>query len=473
MLALLRDGAEIHPVDLDDLEREIRMGLVSPTAELLHPPWTGARFRYLTEIPALQGAFEAPDARLNASMRARRRPVLALSVALTVALAAVLQTAGVSDGAPPALAALASLMARYGAAGFEPTLLDGQWWTPLLSQLVHDPELPLLHALVNLPLLAYGGYRVERALGPGGYALVASLALLVGSAFVVGLGELPAVGSSLLGYGLWSAQVAIGFRWGQAIPPESRAFYGWGTWVVFAPVYALSLVATEATHLGHLGGVLGGLLAVALVEPETTAPEARAAGRRRGNLGLAGVLLALPALLALLVPLWPGLLAFPERTVAAPDLHLRLRLPARLADHPIAALDGQAWVPAPDADEPVFVSLHEQVVDRAAFWSERLAGRARPVPPPEVAEGWDGAAWVVEDPSTGEPSWRVVEQSRSRGRRTWTVGYALRLGGLPDLGARERLYALALREVTIEERPAPDRFWSVTIPGRPAVAAPR
>ncbi len=456
MLALLRDGAEMYPVDLGDLERDIRMGLVSSTSELLHPPWTGARFRYLTEIEALKSAFEAPDARLNAWMRRPRRPGLAVGVAASVALAALLQTAGSAEGAGAALGALASAMPRYGAAGFEPTLLDGMWWTPILSQYVHDPDLPLLHALVNLPLLAYGGYRVERALGVGGYALVAGMSLLFGAGFVVLLGELPAVGSSLLGFGLWAAQIAIGFRWGQAIPQESRAFYGWGTWVVFAPLYALSLVGSDVTHTGHLGGVLGGFLAVALVSPESTAPSAGWRRRRGQNLGLGLLLTILPLALSLLIPLWPALLAFPERPVELPELRARITLPGRLADHPITALGGQSWLPAPHADEPFFLSLGvADGQDRAAFWSERLAGRAIACARPAVAPGWEGASWMILDPLSREPTWRVVEQSRVEGGLVWHAGYALRLGGLPDFGARERLMRRGLYTIEILEEPWP------------------
>lgn len=455
MLALLRDGAEMYPVDLGDLERDIRQGLVSTTAELLHPPWTGARFTYLTEIPQLANAFEAPDARFNAWLRAPRPPRLSVGVAALVLLAAALQAAGSAPGAGAWLAALASAMPRFGALGFEPTLLDGMWWTPLSSQLVHDPALPLYHALLNLPLVAYGGYRVERALGPGGYAVVAALALLCGALFVVGLGSAPAVGSSILGYGLWAAQIAIGFRFGRAIPRENRGFYGWGTWVVFAPLYALSLLGAHVTHTGHLGGVIGGLLAVAVLDPESAAPSTRVARQRRRNLSLGGALLVLPMLLALLVPRWSGLLAFPTADVELPELGLRLRLPGRLADHPVTALGGQAWLPVADADEPVFASLHlGQAEDRAAFWTDHLGGRAIPAASPGVAPGWRGEGWMILDEQSQEPLWRVVEQVRTRGRYTWRVGYALRLGGPPDLGARERLYRQAFSAVELGDPPA-------------------
>ena len=61
---------------------------------------------------------------------------------------------------------------------------------------------------------------------------------------------------------------------------------------------------------------------------------------------------------------------------------------------------------------------------------------------------------MILDNLSQEPLWRVVEQSASRGRYTWRVGYALRLGGPPDLGARARLYQRALADVELEDPPA-------------------
>ena len=427
MLALLRDGAEMYPVDLGDLDRDIRTGQVSPTAELLHPPWTGARFAYLTEIPQLKLAFDAPDARMNLWMRARRRPGLSIAVA--------------SQG-----------MARFGGLGFEPTLLEGEWWTPLASQLVHDPHQPLFHLLVNLPLVAYGGYRVERALGPSGYAAVAAASVLTGALFVLGFTDRVVVGSSLLGFGLWAAQIAIGFRWSNGIPVEQRGFYGWGTWIIFAPLYLLSLVSSNVSHVGHMGGVLGGFLAVAVLDPESAATAEVAPVRRRRGFAVALALLLLPMLICVALPWSPALLSWPELLERAPEQAATLTLPLRLSNHPLDAFGGAAWAPAADSDEPVYVSLIAGAPgDRQAFWSEALAGDPTPVAARAPAEqGWTATAWLLHDRDTGAETWRVEEWIKEDAEAgwSWAAGYALRVNGA-DPEPRERYYQRALSTVAV------------------------
>lgn len=454
MLALIRDGAEMYPVDLGDLDRDIRTGQVSPSAELLHPPWTGARFRYLTEIPQLADAFDAPDARMNLWMRARRRPGLSMAVAALAVAAATAQAAGAAPGSR--LVELAAAMARWGGLGFEPTLLEGEWWTPLASQLVHDPHQPLFHLLVNLPLVAYGGYRVERALGPSGYAAVAAASVLTGALFVVGFTDRVVVGSSLLGFGLWAAQIAIGFRWSGGIPAEQRGFYGWGTWIIFAPLYLLSLVGSNVSHVGHMGGVLGGFLAVAVLDPESAATASEAPRRRRRAFGLAAALLALPLALAIALPHAPAALSWPMLLERAPDQAATFNLPLRLSNHPLSAFGGAAWAPAADSDEPVFVSLIDGAPgDRRAFWASALAGDPVEVPARgPAAEGWTATGWIVRDRDTHADAWRVEEWTRrdAEAGYTWIAGYALRVNS-HDPEPRARYYEHTLRTVRVVEPP--------------------
>lgn len=455
MLALVRDGAEMYPVDLGDLDRDIRMGQVSPTAELLHPPWTGARFAYLTEIPQLRDAFDAPDARMNLWMRRKTRPTVSVIVAALAFVAAALQAGGSAPGSR--LSGVSDAMARLGGLGFEPTLLEGAWWTPLASQLVHDPRQPFFHLLVNLPLVAYGGYRVERALGPSGYAVVAAASVLTGAAFVLGFTDRVVVGSSLLGFGLWAAQIAIGFRWSHGIPVEQRGFYGWGTWLVFAPLYLLSLVGSDVSHVGHMGGVIGGFLAVAALSPVSTARAPDAPRRARVNTLLALALLALSPALCLILPRSPSLLAWPALEEVVEEQSVALTLPLRLANHPLVAFEGAAWVPGAESDEPIFVSrLDGAPVDRQAFWSLHLAGVAGPIAPAVSApEGWTATAWLITDPDTHAATWRVEEWLRTEDERSWAAGFAVRVNG-HDPGPRMRYYREAMADLRTTS-PAPRR----------------
>lgn len=452
MLATIRDGAEEYRVDLGDLDRDIRMGLASPTAELLHPPWTGHRFLPLRAIPALQDAFDTPDARFAAWMVSRRWPRISPVVTAVIVLAGLAQTAARSR---PALKLLSEDAVRRGAVGFEPTLVIGQWWTPWTSQLLHDPHKPLLHLLANLPLLAYCGYRVERALGPAGYLVVAAVSVAVGAAAVITLSPQPVVGSSMLGFGLWAAQIAIGFRMGHAIPQRYRAFYGWGTWVLFAPMYLLNLLATGVSHLGHLGGALGGFLAVAALRPESCAPANQERRAQRRNLGLAAAGVAASFALCAALARSPAMAGWPWVPQEIPEVGARLEVPERMAR--VEVLEKVAFVPSPGSSEPVFLDRWECPEDQdaeaiAADWARQLGAPITPVP---AGEPW-GPGWVpyAFDRRTPEGHhWGLVEQRLRQGVWVLRAGYLILLDGPTDPAPKARFYEALLRTLQAGEPP--------------------
>jgi rhomboid protease GluP len=141
--------------------------------------------------------------------------------------------------------------------GWGHQLLDGRWWGIWTSQLLHGGP---VHILSNLAIIGYCGFRVEQALGRTGLLQVMAASVLGGSVLVLLLGRSPVAGSSILGFGLWGAQIAVGFRWEECIPPALRSRYGWGNLAIFAPLYAFNLQQDGISQLGHLGALLGGLL---------------------------------------------------------------------------------------------------------------------------------------------------------------------------------------------------------------------
>ena len=127
---------------------------------------------------------------------------------------ALLQTSLASSGFPEASELLARTFGQW-MVGLGPTLLAGRWWTPWMAQLTHAD---LLHALFNAPIIAYCGYRVEQAMAPSGALAVICAAVLGGSLLIVALDSTPVIGSSIIAYGLWGAQIVIGLRMGDAVP---------------------------------------------------------------------------------------------------------------------------------------------------------------------------------------------------------------------------------------------------------------
>lgn len=451
MIATLREGTEHSSVSLAALEAEIRMGQVDPDTELCFPPWTGPRFCPLRHVPQLAEAWDAPDARFHLWMKTRRPPVLALGVAGLITLAAAAQTLLVRQAAAGDSVAArgAAAVVRWGAVGFDPTLLSGHWWSPLVSQLVHAPHAPLMHLAANLPVLAYCGIRVQRALGAGGYAVVAALSVLCGAALIIAGSNLPVVGSSLLAYGLWAAQIAIGFRMARSMPPALRGFYGWGTWVIFAPLTVLNAGAGELSQLGHLGAVAGGLLAVAVLEPESAVPRDRERAQRLRNLVFAALLLGLSALAALVLPWAPRLLVAPGVDTPVAAAGVSLALPTRMAPFSTQRWGMDVFRPSPDTDEVLFVSLSEEpvAVDEPAFWSARL-GAAVVAESPAVREG-DGLEQMLQVVNSKNTVQHIDVRTLRRGRWALRTGAAL---ADPE-GPRARFYDQVLDSLVVSDPP--------------------
>lgn len=459
---LLRESGEEAPVDLAEVEERIRAGDLGGEATLLHEPWTGEAWRRLDELAPLRSAFEAPGARFAAHLRRSASPRGTALLVGVLALCAIGQRLAVQlplgGGAPAEGATVARRLVRQGGLYWEGVVLDGQWWSVLSAHLLHAPQAPLVHLFFNLPFLLYCGYRVEQAWGPDGLLRVLAGALATSSLAVLLLSDLPTVGSSMLAFGLLGGQIATGFRMGEAIPPRRRGHYGWGSLraaLLFAAVtVGLDVVlhgheglSPGVSHLGHGSGLLGGALAVLFGQPRVIDPE------RRGDLLPALGLVLLPTALALAAARFPVLFAVPWTPVTPDGSGLVLRLPARLAAHPVHLGGRPGYAASSDADQAllvdrVLVRSYEALAERdpARFWVDRLGGEAREVsPPPVLAAGFVGRAWEL----AGSPGYRVEEHERVDGLYVSRVAFAIPRDRPAE--ARQALYREILRRLEVEE----------------------
>jgi rhomboid protease GluP len=452
MTPILREDGEESRVRLAELDDDLRAGRVSHEAELQWGPWTGDAFAPVDEIDALRDALGAPGARLARRLRTAPLPVAALALSAAVLLAGLCQAALAYLGrTEPWAYDLAEAWVAWGAVGAAPTLLDGHWWSAWSSQLTHSPTTPLVHVALNIPLVVYCGWRVDKALGPWGVLGVATGAVAGGAALVVAFSDAPVVGSSILAYGLWAAQIAIGFKFGEATPEGWRGRYGWGNLKFFAPLYAANLFATDVSHLGHLGGILGGAAAV-LVLPQVTPAGPDARRRRVFGLALASAaLVVLPALASLVLPFAPRVATAPWTRVPVEDQGLSVALPARMAGHRVALGGLRGWRMSPNDDSALFLELRvlREARDLKAdavrdWWRTRLDTQlADAAPPAPLGPGWRPLAFV-------SPDHRVVEHRLRRGRWVVRAGYALDGDG----GARPRLFDAILATIVVAPPPA-------------------
>jgi hypothetical protein len=82
LIGEMRDADGVSPVDITDLEEEIRQGRISDALQLRYSPWTGEGFLPLNQIPELREALDSPNACFAQHMRAPGFPKA--STALTV-----------------------------------------------------------------------------------------------------------------------------------------------------------------------------------------------------------------------------------------------------------------------------------------------------------------------------------------------------------------------------------------------------
>ncbi len=428
-------AALLHPLEL---EEEVRRGRVPCTAEVRYEPWTGTGFARIETIAALAKAVDAPAARAAARLAKRPFPWATVLICLLLTASFFVQVVLVQSGLDPA---------RRAGVGFEPTILEAVWWNVWTAPWLH---VNVLHLALNLPVVAYCCFRVERVLGMAGLVLVLLGACLGAALLIVPFSTLPAVGSSILAFGAWGAQLGLGLRLEQAIPLKQRSAYGWRSYFLFALFLVPSFSAPGVSVLGHVGGYLGGLVVSLLVRAETLAPRTGLAFTRLRVLGATLGLVVLPAGLVLPLASSPTLLCALNRRVGVPQDGLELSVCSRMSSHSGSLLGLDAWRVGPNSGSAVFAAAHllrqpDQLDPELLHqdWERRLGFPVTQTEVPALAEGW--RAWTF----TGQGR-TVWEQARVEGVRIYRVGWYTELPMSPP---RQAFYEAVLKTVQVSDPP--------------------
>lgn len=451
---LLHEG-DCVPVDLQDLSDRIQRGEVPGHAQLRHAPWTGEDFQELARIPQLAEDFKAPGAAMARRFANPPRAWVSISVSALIVAFGLLQVAAQMGW----LAGMLPFFSQAGV-GYDALAFDGRWWTPWTSQLTHANF--ALHLLGNMAVIGYSGYRCERALGRAGYLAVAGAALLVGALAVSLLQRIPVIGSSILAFGLLGAQLAIGFRFGDTLPPDQRRYYGFGNLALAFVLVANTLTVANVSHAAHVGGFLGGVLAAGLHKPAFLSREegwrmpAAVAALCVSPLLLGPVLRHLP------YALWS------THEVMLEEVGASLELPGRLLPDPgyeVRVRGMPAWRTNPNSDELLFCGLAEltwsaveggdplvgEVLEED--WGRLIDGTATEVSPPEPrGPGWTAHALEFAD-EDGIPRYLLIEHHRLQGVWLNRVGYLVALDGDGEPGHRAPVFRDALTTLQVGEPP--------------------
>lgn len=436
---------EVHLIGLPELEEDVRHARVTPDTHVRYAPWTGDAWLPIAKVGALADALDFPAPRFHANLLARRTPWLTLILVFILVGAGFLQLT-----VPFWLGDRWDRVVYLLSVGWEPSILDQAVWGAWTSQLVHAN---LFHLIGNLAVIAYCSFRCERAVGPAGLTLIVAGSVAGGAGLVTGFSDLPCIGSSIIGFGLWGAQFALGWRYNDWIPQRRRGNYGFGTVILTIPMWIESATSPDVSLLGHLGGWLGGVAAAMFTLPPTAAPRAKAARASAVALGLAAGVGIVPSVVTVLVGLLPGIVGQPSELVTAREPTLHATVPWRFARNPsvVAGLGG--WSAGPEINSPVFATVVRvphpgvpTVEEMREFWLQRIGGTVEADVPLLARDGWTAFAFHGVDSAGTE--WWAQELVQARG---WT---SARIGWYTErelAGARLRLYAAMLNTVVWDE----------------------
>ncbi len=432
----LRFRGEEVEVPVLDLEEDVRAGRVPSVAEVQYGPWTGPDWRRIGEIPELAEALDAPAARLSAQLRTGPVPWVSAVVTLVILASGLLQGFSSLFGLSLGGAGLALRdFFLTSLTGLDSLIFEGRWTTSFRSQLTHGGA---GHLFPNLAVIGYAGFRVEKALGVGGYAVVAVASVVLGTVAIALIETVPVLGSSVLGYGLWASMLTVGLRLDDQLPPSDRRFYGFGAILLFLFLLAGSIGQEGVSHTGHAFGFVGGALATFALRPETLVPRSGRRSQLRRNLVLAGVLSAVPAVASATLYRFPTVLLGEAAEVSVDGW--TLSIPVQMAERTASIGGARGWTTSENSREGVFAGvrdLGETVPETLeVLWGRRSDGPLEVLPAPEsLGEGW--TAWRARlTRADGRPLAEVVEHRRREGHTLWRLGSLVQVGHDDAVGRR-------------------------------------
>ncbi|CQR46845.1 Rhomboid protease GluP [Paraliobacillus sp. PM-2] len=149
------------------------------------------------------------------------------------------------------------VLIEYGAK-YNPAILRGEWWRIVSSMFLH---IGLLHLMMNMLALHVVGTVVERIYGNTRFFIIYFIAGIVGGVTSFAFSPQVAAGASGAIFGLFGALLYFGIN-------HKRIFFqtmGWNVIGVILFNIIFGLVVPQIDNGAHIGGLLGGFLAAAIV----------------------------------------------------------------------------------------------------------------------------------------------------------------------------------------------------------------
>lgn len=153
------------------------------------------------------------------------------------------------------------VLMKFGAITWESVVIRHEWWRLITPIFVH---IGFLHVLMNSVTLYYLGQQIEGLFGHWRFFVMYLLSGILGNAMSLGLGRVNSVsaGASTSLFGLCAIFLVLGrlFRYNPAVQAMARSM---GMFIVMNLLF--NLFFPNVDILGHLGGILGGLITTYIV----------------------------------------------------------------------------------------------------------------------------------------------------------------------------------------------------------------
>jgi rhomboid protease GluP len=269
----IKRKSQIQRMTYEDFEERIRDGEISPETLIRFEVVTGEEFR-----PA--GELELYHALADPQRMAFRKKLTKVGIPLVTAILVGIQIriymiSGLS-GAEDWL--------ERNLTNWAPGIIEqGQVYRLFTYGLL---QTSFTHLLFNLVFLAYTAYHLERALGRSNLALLYFFSVFTGGLLSMYMApERPSLGASGGVFGLLAAVVVLGWKHWENLPRESRKHFGWA----LAPYLGFSIISglssENVDNWGHLGGLMGGMVLMTVLDP-VAMPEHRKSNVRVRQLAL-------------------------------------------------------------------------------------------------------------------------------------------------------------------------------------------
>ncbi len=253
----MSDGEDIT-VDLEEFEELIRTGAVGPKAQVRFSLVTGEHWVAAEDLEIFRGLYSPARIVFQEQFNLRRFPLATeIFVVLNTVVFLFTQPARLwsGDEAPLVLGAKAAPLIEEA----------GQLWRLLTFNFVHADR---LHLLSNMGFVLLLGLALENAFSRRSYLMIMTSSAVCSGVASYLLTEAPSAGASGIVFGILGALVVFGIKYRAVIPRAYTYYFGWSVLPLLLFTIYSGLGQPLVDHWGHVGGLIGGVLACLVLPAE-------------------------------------------------------------------------------------------------------------------------------------------------------------------------------------------------------------